>query len=102
MKTYSEAIEHLRMRGLHAAERNWSLGETIVVGIDRIDGPAGLVGFRRAAFIIRNETGWTSMEPDHTRTDDDLILTLAQLCARVERFLLEPSAMTSARKAPSP
>jgi len=32
MRTRAEAVEYLKKRGLHAAERDWVLGETVFVG----------------------------------------------------------------------
>lgn len=88
MQTRSEAVEYLKQRGLHAAERDWALGETVVVatgGSVHDD----ITVYERAIYIVPKDGGWTTFDLDRPdpRTP---VLSLADACARAERILTGP------------
>ena len=86
MKTRDEAVEYFRSRGLHAAERDWALGETVFVATGRVKS-GDIVGYKRAMYIVRKGGAWTSFELDRPRSEDDVEMSLLDACARVERIL---------------
>jgi hypothetical protein len=90
VKTRSEAVAYLKSRGLHAAERNWALGETVVAatGGEDVD---EIIVYKRAMYIVPKAEAWTSFELDRPRPDDDVEMSLQEACARVERLLTLPS-----------
>jgi hypothetical protein len=92
VRTRREAVEHLKQRGLHAAERNWSLGKTVLVAVGgKDDGEGGITVFERMMFIVPKAKMWTSLELDRPRPDDDDEVSLDVACERVERILMAPS-----------
>jgi hypothetical protein len=90
VKTRSEAVEYLKSRGLHSAERDWVLGETIVAATGGEDS-GGITVYERAMYIVPKADAWTSFELDRPRPDDDVEMSLQEACARVERLLTLPS-----------
>ena len=102
MRTRSEAVEHLGRCGFHAKERNWALGATVFVATD-----ASVAGnitlYARAMYIVpKGRRGWTSFELDRRRPDDDVPMSLAEACARVERILTTPLGETICFSASGP
>jgi hypothetical protein len=95
LRTRSEAVEHLTRRGFHAKERDWGLGATVVVATD--GSVAGnITVYARAMYIVPKGDVWTSFELDRPRPDDDVPMSLAEACARVERILTTPLGEHSA------
>jgi hypothetical protein len=90
VKTRSEAVAYLRSRGLHAAERDWALGETIFAATGGQDAD-GIIVYARAMYIVPRSETWTSFEFARPREDDDVEMSLQEACARVERLLALPS-----------
>ena len=90
MRTRAEAVEYLKQRGFHAAERDWVLGETVFVATGGQE-HRGITVYARAMYIVRKEDMWTSLELDRPRADDDDPVSLDEACARVARILTAPS-----------
>jgi hypothetical protein len=90
VKTRSEAVAYLRSRGLHAAERDWALGETVFAATGGHDA-GGITVYKRAMYIVPKSEAWMSFELDRPRPDDDVEMSLQEACARVERLLALPS-----------
>jgi hypothetical protein len=86
MNTRDEAVEYLKSRGLHAAERDWAVGETVFVATGRVRS-GDVVGYTRAMYIVQKGGAWTSFELDRPRPEDDVQMSLSEACARVERIL---------------
>jgi len=82
MRTREEAVEYLRARGLHAEERDWALGETILAATGRRDA-GDIPVYARAMYIVPKENGWTTFELDRPRPEDESEVSLEQACARV-------------------
>jgi hypothetical protein len=58
--TRAEAVAWLRVHGCYAAERNWSFGESLIVGSHQsftdTDPPIGLI--QKAHCVFPQEDGW--------------------------------------------
>jgi hypothetical protein len=86
VKTRREAVEYLQKRGFYAAERDWALGETIVVATSpKEDG--GITSYEKAIYLVPKAAGWTILELDRPSPDDSAEVSLAEACSRVERIL---------------
>jgi len=90
MKTRAEAVDHLEKCGLHAAERDWVLGETVFVGTGGQE-HHGITLYQRAMYIVSKGEMWTSLELDRPRPEDEDLVSLDEACARVARILSAPS-----------
>ena len=86
MNTREEAVEYLRARGLHAETRDWVMGKTIVAATAKSEAH-GITVYARAMYIIPKENGWSSVELDRPRPEDESEVTLKQACMRVADIL---------------
>lgn len=86
MNTREEAVEYLRVRGLHAETRDWVMGKTIFAAIAKSEAH-GITVYARAMYIVAKENGWSSLELDKPRPEDELEVTLEQACMRVVDIL---------------
>ncbi len=89
MLTRSDAVRYLRACGLHAAERDWGHGQTVVAATGGTE-HKGIMVWARAMYLVPKGEGWTSFELGRPRPDDDNIRTLDDACARVALLLSRP------------
>jgi hypothetical protein len=88
MNSRAEAVAFLRSAGFNAAERDWALGETIVVPADPQSSSSGdIVAYRRVIYIVPRAQGWTVSEISACPVRETVVETLDEACRITVREL---------------
>jgi hypothetical protein len=90
MKTQAEAVAYLKARGLHAVERDWAMGQSILVFTGPQETELAITVYRRAVCIAPQGEGWAVEELESPFSETGSITGLADACARAEAILSKP------------
>lgn len=91
VKTPSEAIAHLKARGLDAHEGWGAMAETIWVGarrrVERLTSGKSIHVYDAVAWIVPQGTGWSVLQPFDPWASEEALSSLEEACEIAERVL---------------